>query len=178
MPWNVNKINRSGSTKKTKDNCYSSLTLFRVHNNNLCNRDLQTTIILFIRNTSSSKTDWSLSEQPLRARRVSSLMNTLEVLCLREISINVNKLFIVIFVYVVLAVLLLNVYLFILFFILMLLLHFCLFIDHVNKSIIFVFGVFVYYFGNTITLFKGFFCFLWWEISFATKNIVFIINNI
>ena len=95
-------------------NCYSSFTLFRVHNNNcsidLFSRDLQTIIILFTCNVSSHKTDWILSELPLPAMsyllycRVGSLMNALEgiCLCLREISINVNKL---------LAMLLLLVYL-------------------------------------------------------------------
>ena len=50
-------------------NCYYSF--FRVHDNNcwidLYNRDLQTTIILFIHNVSSRKTDWFLSELPLLA---------------------------------------------------------------------------------------------------------------
>ena len=125
-------------------NCYYSLNFFRVHNNNcsihLYNRDHQTTIILFIRNVSSHKTDWIVSELPLPAlscllyRMVNSLMNALKVewICLYEISLNVNKLFIVVFVflYVVVAYLLLNP-----FFILMLLLHFFLLVNHVNNSI-------------------------------------------
>ena len=46
------------------------------------NRDLQATIILFTRNVSSHKTEWTLSESPLFAlpcqyRMVSSLMNAL-----------------------------------------------------------------------------------------------------
>ena len=81
----------------------------------LYNRDLQATIILFTRNMSSHKTDWILFELPLLAlscllyRRVSSLIKAPEgeCLCLRKISINVNKLF---------TVLLLPVYLFICFF--------------------------------------------------------------
>ena len=123
-------------------------TLFYVPNNNcsiyLYNRYLQTTIIIFTRNVPLHKTDWILSELPLRVLswilylRVSSLMeNEGEYLCLLKISINVNKLFIVICVFclrcpcsVVVACLLV-----IPFFILMLLPYFCLFIDHVNKSI-------------------------------------------
>ena len=64
-------------------------------------------------------------------------------LCLREISINVNKL---------LALMLLPVLLIRYFFIL----HFvvaCLFVKHVNEPIIFVFGTFVYHFKNTISIF-------------------------
>ena len=71
--------------------------------NNLYNRNLQTTIILFTRIVSSHKTDWILPESPCFAlscllyRMVSSLMNTLEgeCFCHREISINVNKLLVV-----------------------------------------------------------------------------------
>ena len=72
-------------------------TLFRVHNNNcsidLYNRDLQTTILLFTRNVSSHKSDCIFSE--LSSPALSCLIYALEgkCLCLREISINVNKLF-------------------------------------------------------------------------------------
>ena len=158
-------------------------TLLRVHNINsstdFYNRDLQTTIILFTRNVSSHKIDWILSESPLLAlscllyRMVSRLVNALggEYLCLRKISINVNKLFIVIFVFyllcpcsVVVACLLVypiflytdvvvDCFLLYSFFILMLLLYFCLFIDHVNKPIMFVFGAFLCHFNNTIFIF-------------------------
>ena len=90
--------------------------LYGSHNKNcltdLYKRDFQTTVILFIRNVSSDKTEWILTELPLLTllcflyRMVSSLMNALvgECLCLKEISINANKL---------LAVFLLPVYLFI-----------------------------------------------------------------
>ena len=71
-------------------------------------------------------------------------MHLKENVCLREISINVNK---------SLAVLLLLVYFFISLFILLLLLYFCLFVDHVNEFTVFVFGAFVYYFKNTISMF-------------------------
>ena len=80
-------------------------------------------------------------------------MNALEAecLCLRGISINVNKLFIVIFVFcfrrpcsVVIACLLP-------FFIQMLLPRFCLFDNHVNKPF-----TFVYPFNNTISIFVTF----------------------
>ena len=62
----------------------------------LYNRNLQTTIILFIRNMSSHKTDWILSKFPLLAwacflyHMVRRIMNALEgeYLCLRKISIN------------------------------------------------------------------------------------------
>ena len=92
------------------------LLLHSLHINNcsieLYNSDLQTTIILFTRNVSSHKTDWILDELQLLALfcllycRVSSLINALEeeCLCLREISINVNKMFIVIFVFILLFV--------------------------------------------------------------------------
>ena len=69
----------------------------------LYNRGLRTAVILFTHNVSSHKTDWILSELPLLALSyilyhiVRSLMNAFEgeclnVLCLTEISINVNKL--------------------------------------------------------------------------------------
>ena len=93
---------------------------------------------------------------------VSSLMCALEeeYICLREISINVNKLLAVL----LLPVLFIRYYTalccclfaslspFIFFFILMLL-YFCLFVDHVNKPINFVFGAFFYNFKNTISIF-------------------------
>ena len=93
-----------------KNNNLLQLLLFFTITIDLYNRDLQTTNILFTRNVSSNKNDWILSELPLLAlccllcRLVSSLINALEDLCLREISISVSKL---------LAVLLLPVYLFI-----------------------------------------------------------------
>ena len=138
-----------------------AFTLSLVLDNNcsteLCNRDLQTTTILFKRNVSSHKLDWIVFELSLLAlscllyRRVSSLMNALEgeCLCLGEISIHVNKLFMVIFVvylryplrYSVVACLLVY-HLFYIdvvvaclllypFFILMLLLYFCLFVLYI-----------------------------------------------
>ena len=99
--------------------CYYSFHFLCVYNNNcsinLYNKDLQATIILFIPNGSSHKTDEILSELPLLTlscllyRMVSSIINALEreYLCLLEICINVNKF---------LAVLLLAVYLYIHFF--------------------------------------------------------------
>ena len=78
-------------------------------------------------------------------RRVSSLMN---VLCLLEIFINVNKLFtLLLFVYFVHVCPCRVVYMFIPFFILILLLYFCLFIYFVY----YVFGVFYYHFKNTLS---------------------------
>ena len=110
-------------------------TLFRVRNNN-CSIDLQTTIILFTCNVSSHKTDWILAELPLPALscllylRVSSLMNAVqeECLCLREISINVNKL--------LLCCCCLFTCWSAFFFILILLIYFCLFVNYVNKPIV------------------------------------------
>ena len=84
---------------------------------------------------------------------VSGLVNVLveECLCLREISVKVNKL---------LGVLLLPVYLFIRFYFILYFVVACLLlyppfliVNHVNKPIIFDFGAFVYYFKNTISIF-------------------------
>ena len=90
---------------------------------------------------------------------VSTLMNALEggCLCLREISINVNKLLTVLLlpVYCLIpffVLMQLLVYFFIAFFILMLLQYFCLLVDHVNQPI-FVFGASVYHIKNTISIF-------------------------
>ena len=85
-------------------------------------------------------------------RGVNRLMNALEgvCLCLRDISINVNKLFIVVFVfclccpYSVVVACLLHYS----FFILILLLYLC----YVSKTIIFIFATFVYHFKNTISI--------------------------
>ena len=164
-------------------NCYYSLHLFRLHNNNcsidLWNENLQTTIILFARNVSSHKTDWILSASPLLDlscllyRRVSSLINALkrEYLCPCEISINVNKLFTVIFVLrlrcpysAVVACLFLNP-----FFILMLLLYFCLLVKHVNKSIIIIFEAFVCHFNNTISISFNLLCWFRFNIQIAFR---------
>ena len=115
--------------------CYYSFHFLCVYNNNcsinLYNKDLQATIILFIPNGSSHKTDEILSELPLLTlscllyRMVSSIINALEreYLCLLEICINVNKF---------LAVLLLAVYctsiFFILHFVVVCLLLYCHFL--------------------------------------------------
>ena len=142
---------------------------------------------------SSHKTDWILSKLPLLAlsclsyRIVSGLMNELEeeCLCLREISIDVNKLLAVLMwpiyffiLHFVVACLLLNplfllmllllIYLlFIPFFILMLL-YFCLFFVY------YLLRAFVYHFKKTISIFvtiffqnlsKGSWIFYWVYIS-------------
>ena len=101
-------FNNLTSTTTIFFNRYYSLHFFRAHNNNcsidLCNRNLQTTIILFTRKVSSHKIDWILAESPFLAlsyiwhRIISNLINAREIECLwlREISINVNKLFTVV----------------------------------------------------------------------------------
>ena len=97
---------------------------------------------------SSYKIDWILFELPLLAlscllyNMVSNTMNTQgECICLRKVSINVNKLpavLLSVYPLFINCILLLLVYFFIPFFILMLLLYFCLFVDYVyNPTFLF-----------------------------------------